>query len=233
MSSDLKLKYKLTIEQIKKYRKLDQVVAGYIFGSYASNTLTPASDLDVHIIDESINNRKYENIIIKNIEVDISFDNLENTLNYEKRLIAGNIQPWIENCIVLFDKSNIMEFLKKEVLLALNQKKEEGYDKNFLVQTIGKINKKIQNTSKISELNCLMCMHASIRDVVNMLYIIHNQYIVSAKKQFDTISNIDPIFTNHLQKFLAEGNVYKKLEYWDGMINNLREQINNKMPVFK
>ncbi|MDP2754465.1 MAG: nucleotidyltransferase domain-containing protein [Nitrospirota bacterium] len=115
----------LNIEELKKYLYLrDEVIAAYIFGSYASNRLSPAADIDIAVLlNSSISSKDYGflklKIITDLIEL-LSFDNVDIViLNTAPPLLSHEV---IKKGILLFSKNEKerLEFTVKSTMRYLD-----------------------------------------------------------------------------------------------------------------
>ena len=186
------------IDKIKtKYASVDTIL---LFGSATSTDWTPASDIDIFLIDPAFDDER-EDIIVDNIAVEVQKDNLDNIKrdieNERGQLLNRNVSTMIADAIVVSSQSlteiQSLQSLAKEVLNTTSIYTDEDI-KMWQYSIKDYLSKAAKDLTHGDEIAFYLDAHYVLQNALEMSLATHGAYLPQPKNLATVLQSIDPTF---------------------------------------
>ena len=213
--------YQETINQITQLAQYDRYEGAFVFGSFVTGHLHPASDLDVSVVvtDEPIC-PNVSHPLLNGIRVDISFDSMPKLAKMmEETMNQGLRKPWLYDAVILFDKKGRLQQLRKKVLQEAKPLAGKPLDTDHIQFEMYYKYTKPRKYLRTAPETANLIMHMQLAEVLKFHYKFQRQWWVSDKSIFENLAEWDPAMGKILLDFVNEHEIEQKYRLWTKMID--------------
>lgn len=195
------------LESVKaKYNNIDTIL---VFGSAITPSWTPQSDIDIFLIDDTLNDSSSETII-NDIYIEFQEDNfvaIKNNMEKERgNLLHRNLSTMIATSVVVSTKSperiaELIEYAKDILASSPNYDEEEVKMWRYsIADYISKAEKDIARNDLIA---FYVDTHYVLQNALELSLATHNTYMPQPKNLAKLLSEKDPTFLQIWQEYIT------------------------------